>query len=49
MFQGRAVPGYALLGLGLALLFHGGGATVVGLMLVLGGGYLLVRAYREGW
>jgi hypothetical protein len=43
------VPGYFLLGLGLVLLLQSGGAAVVGLLCAVGGGYLLVKAYRRGW
>ena len=49
MFQGRAVVGYFLLGLGFLLLNLGGGVAVVGVLCVLGGGYSLVNAYRKGW
>jgi hypothetical protein len=49
MFQGRAVPGYALLSLGLVLLLSGGDAAVIGLLCAIGGGALLVQAYRKGW
>ena len=51
MFQGKAVPGYFLLAVGLALIrFVGGsGGVVLGLLIAAAGIYLLRSAYNKGW